>query len=238
MVPTPNALQQALRFGFNKVKQSSAKVAAAELTQSGELYLSKDGCSTSLSTNHPPLPTTTVGSATSRGTNFQKNPTDPVLMVTVVDPVHTNHTQIGETVEENQAKPASITQTARDRKAINESLIYAAIPFLPLPIAIVCFLLNLLLPGSETPFKGTVLAGMAILLVGQPRLEVRETRTLLTMLINCCVGVSQFATVTFFLIGWFWSIAWGGLFIMHSTNQFSQGTIGFLICCLLTVEHM
>ncbi|KRX46428.1 Protein SPEC3 [Trichinella murrelli] len=232
MVSTRNALQQALRFGFNKVKQSSAKVAAAELTQGGELNLCKDGCSTSLSTNHPPLPTTTVGSVTSRGANFQKNPTDPVLMVTVVDPVHSNHTQIGETVEENQAKPASITQTARDRKAINESLIYAAIPFLPLPIAIVCFLLNLLLPGSETPFKGTVLAGMAILLVGQPRLEVRETRTLLTMLINCCVGVSQFATVTFFLIGWFWSIAWGGLFIMHSRM------IGFLICCLLTVEHM
>ncbi|KAL1231328.1 Protein stum [Trichinella pseudospiralis] len=146
MVPTPNALQQALRFSLNKVKQSSAKVAAAELTQSNELNLSKDSFSTlSLSTN-PPL-STTVCSGTSRGTNFQKSSTDAVV-VTVVDPAHTNNTPIGEIVEENHAKPTSIAQTARDRKAINESLIYAAIPFLPLPIAIVCFLLNLLLPGS------------------------------------------------------------------------------------------
>ncbi|KRY69743.1 Protein SPEC3 [Trichinella pseudospiralis] len=227
MVPTPNALQQALRFSLNKVKQSSAKVAAAELTQSNELNLSKDSFSTlSLSTN-PPL-STTVCSGTSRGTNFQKSSTDAVV-VTVVDPAHTNNTPIGEIVEENHAKPTSIAQTARDRKAINESLIYAAIPFLPLPIAIVCFLLNLLLPGSETPFKGTVLAGMAILLVGQPRLEVRETRILLTMLINCCVGVSQFATVTFFLIGWFWSIAWGGLFIMHSIFKMNHWFSDFLV---------
>ncbi|PIO73949.1 hypothetical protein TELCIR_04060 [Teladorsagia circumcincta] len=34
--------------------------------------------------------------------------------------------------------------------------------------------------------------------------------------VNLLVGVSQFFTITFLFVGWFWSIAWGGLLIIHS----------------------
>jgi hypothetical protein len=38
----------------------------------------------------------------------------------------------------------------------------------------------------------------------------------MTVIVNFLVGVSQFFTITFLLVGWFWSIAWGGLLFIHS----------------------
>ncbi|CAJ0590770.1 unnamed protein product [Cylicocyclus nassatus] len=32
------------------------------------------------------------------------------------------------------------------------------------------------------------------------------------------IGISQFFTITFFLVGWFWSITWGGLLIIYSVQ--------------------
>ncbi|CDW59033.1 protein SPEC3 [Trichuris trichiura] len=100
-----------------------------------------------------------------------------------------------------------------DRKTLNETPLYSSIPFLPLPVAIVSLLLNILLPGS-----GTILAGLAVAVVGKPRLMVQEGRVILSVVINICVGIFQFITTTFFLIGWFWSITWGGLMVMHAVT--------------------
>uniref|UniRef100_A0A1I7X0I1 Uncharacterized protein n=1 Tax=Heterorhabditis bacteriophora TaxID=37862 RepID=A0A1I7X0I1_HETBA len=57
------------------------------------------------------------------------------------------------------------------------TLMHEAIPFLPVPVALLCLFLNIVIPGS---------------------------------------GISQFFTITFLFVGWFWSIAWGGLLIIHS----------------------
>ncbi|CAJ0564172.1 unnamed protein product, partial [Mesorhabditis spiculigera] len=88
---------------------------------------------------------------------------------------------------------------------------HEAIPFLPVPVALFCLVLNIVIPGS-----GTIISGVCALCMGQPRINMKEGRKLTTLLINFLVGTSQFFTITFFLVGWFWSIAWGGLLIIHS----------------------
>ncbi|KAL3083218.1 hypothetical protein niasHS_011020 [Heterodera schachtii] len=91
------------------------------------------------------------------------------------------------------------------------TLMHEAIPFLPFPVALACLFLNIVLPGS-----GTILSGAAALCMGQPRVNIKEGRKLVTLLVNLLVGISQFFTITFMFVGWFWSIAWGGLIIIHA----------------------
>lgn len=91
------------------------------------------------------------------------------------------------------------------------TLMHEAIPFLPFPIALVCLFLNVVLPGS-----GTILSGISALCMGQPRVNIKEGRKLVTLFVNLLVGISQFFTITFLFVGWFWSIAWGGLIIIHA----------------------
>lgn len=91
------------------------------------------------------------------------------------------------------------------------SLMHSAVPFLPLPVAVFCATLNFVLPGS-----GTMMSGIFVLCVGQTRVNYREAQKLMTLVINILVGTSQFLTITFMLVGWFWSIAWGGLLIIYS----------------------
>uniref|UniRef100_A0A915LVB4 Aminoacyl-tRNA synthetase class II (D/K/N) domain-containing protein n=1 Tax=Meloidogyne javanica TaxID=6303 RepID=A0A915LVB4_MELJA len=47
------------------------------------------------------------------------------------------------------------------------------------------------------------------LCMGQPRVNIKEGRKLVTLFVNFVVGISQFFTITFMFVGWFWSIAWG-----------------------------
>ncbi|VDM97811.1 unnamed protein product [Thelazia callipaeda] len=91
------------------------------------------------------------------------------------------------------------------------TMMHEAIPFLPVPVAVLCFVLNIIVPGS-----GTIVSGLSALCMGQPRIHFKEGRKLVTLLVNFLVGVSQFFTITFLFVGWFWSIAWGGLIIIHS----------------------
>uniref|UniRef100_A0A7E4V040 Protein SPEC3 n=1 Tax=Panagrellus redivivus TaxID=6233 RepID=A0A7E4V040_PANRE len=91
------------------------------------------------------------------------------------------------------------------------TVMHEAIPFLPVPIALLCLFLNIFLPGS-----GTILSGFSALCMGQPRIDIKEGRKLMTLFVNLLVGISQFFTITFLFVGWFWSIAWGGLLTIHS----------------------
>lgn len=65
---------------------------------------------------------------------------------------------------------------------------------------------------------GTILSGISALCMGQPRIHFKEGRKLMTLLVNFLVGISQFFTITFLFVGWFWSVAWGGLIIIHSSK--------------------
>ncbi|KAK6107474.1 putative integral membrane protein [Brugia pahangi] len=91
------------------------------------------------------------------------------------------------------------------------TIMHEAIPFLPIPVALLCLFLNVIVPGS-----GTILSGISALCMGQPRINFKEGRKLVTLFVNFLVGISQFFTITFLFVGWFWSIAWGGLIIIHS----------------------
>ncbi|KAM3717951.1 Protein stum [Dirofilaria immitis] len=91
------------------------------------------------------------------------------------------------------------------------TIMHEAIPFLPVPVALLCFFFNIIIPGS-----GTILSGISALCMGQPRINLKEGRKLITLFVNFLVGISQFFTITFLFVGWFWSIAWGGLIIIHS----------------------
>ncbi|CAI4227229.1 unnamed protein product [Auanema sp. JU1783] len=91
------------------------------------------------------------------------------------------------------------------------TMMHEAIPFLPVPVALLCLFLNIVIPGT-----GTILSGLAALCMGQPRVNMKEGRKLVTLIVNLLVGISQFFTITFLFVGWFWSIAWGGLLIIHS----------------------
>lgn len=86
----------------------------------------------------------------------------------------------------------------------NDSWIRSAIPYLPLNLAVIYLILNIVLPGS-----GTILSGFSILCCGKCRVQTKDDERLVTLCVNVCVGVSQLFTITFLLVGWFWSIAWG-----------------------------
>ncbi|CAC5393719.1 unnamed protein product [Mytilus coruscus] len=88
--------------------------------------------------------------------------------------------------------------------AHNDSWIMSVIPYLPLGLAVVYLILNIVIPGS-----GTILSGFSILCCGKCRVQTKDDQRLVTLCVNVCVGVSQLFTVTFLLVGWFWSIAWG-----------------------------
>ncbi|CAG5119828.1 unnamed protein product, partial [Candidula unifasciata] len=85
-----------------------------------------------------------------------------------------------------------------------ESFIKNAIPFMPMKLAVVCLILNIFVPGA-----GTALSGLAILCCGQPRVLNKDDQILITLCANCMVGLAQLCTITFLLVGWFWSVSWG-----------------------------
>ena len=40
-------------------------------------------------------------------------------------------------------------------------------------------------------------------------MQTKDDQRLVTLCVNVCIGVSPLFIVTFMLVGWFWSIAWG-----------------------------
>ncbi|XP_066282380.1 cylicin-2-like isoform X1 [Branchiostoma lanceolatum] len=83
------------------------------------------------------------------------------------------------------------------------------IPYMPLPLAIVCCLLNIFLPGF-----GTLLSGFCLLCkwgVRDPNAGPNQKDEDLghALYLNVVVALSQMITITFMLVGYFWSVAWG-----------------------------
>ncbi|KAK2174192.1 hypothetical protein NP493_818g00019 [Ridgeia piscesae] len=85
-----------------------------------------------------------------------------------------------------------------------DSYTRSAIPYMPLSVAVICFLLNMFLPGI-----GTMVSGLSILCCGKSRLSSKEGTPMTALYVNIMVGVAQLFTVTFMLVGWFWSFTWG-----------------------------
>ncbi|KAK3093966.1 hypothetical protein FSP39_022352 [Pinctada imbricata] len=86
----------------------------------------------------------------------------------------------------------------------NDSWIQSAIPYLPLGLSVLFLIMNIIIPGS-----GTVLSGLSILCCGKTRIQTKDDQMVVALCVNVWVGVSQLFTVTFLLVGWFWSLSWG-----------------------------
>ena len=108
----------------------------------------------------------------------------------------------------------------------SDSWSFRALPFTPLWCGILCLILNIFLPGI-----GTICVGLFGACCGEARNEQGKTsgkekrnvkskgnkngdngniEAVLGMIFaNFAVGIAQLFTVTFLLVGWLWSVAWG-----------------------------
>ena len=111
------------------------------------------------------------------------------------------------------------------------SVMRGAIPVLPVPIAWICFILNVFLPGSGKSARthcleffsnlyitrshrniaGTFSSGVFCLCTGKARFSINDSLASRfgSFLVNLLVAGSQLFTVLFCLVGWGWSVWWG-----------------------------
>uniref|UniRef100_A0A146LY26 Protein SPEC3 n=2 Tax=Lygus hesperus TaxID=30085 RepID=A0A146LY26_LYGHE len=90
------------------------------------------------------------------------------------------------------------------------SVMKGAIPVLPICLAWMCLILNIVIPGS-----GTIISGLLCMCFGKPRFSVNDSGVarLGSLCVNFIVGISQIFTILFCLVGWGWSIWWGVIMI-------------------------
>ncbi|ELT93042.1 hypothetical protein CAPTEDRAFT_105621 [Capitella teleta] len=93
--------------------------------------------------------------------------------------------------------------------------LHRAIPVMPLPLAIVCCLLNLFLPGV-----GTLISSFSVFCCGSTRMAKRGHAFGLNM------ASALLQMVTFFVIvGWIWSILWGMTFVQLTREYFPDSPL-------------
>ncbi|KAF2367338.1 SPEC3/Stum [Trinorchestia longiramus] len=138
----------------------------------------------------------------------KKEPKVPIVLMQGVFNRAAANTSLGRRaaleVEQLPLPPFLVEPTSRLR---------GALPVLPPSFASLCLCLNVCIPGL-----GTMVSGWLGLCVGRNRLAPQETpRTRgMSVLITMGTGLAQLAAVSFFLVGWFWSIAWGLLLVSIS----------------------
>ncbi|XP_075450872.1 protein stum homolog [Ascaphus truei] len=92
------------------------------------------------------------------------------------------------------------------------------IPRMNTPLAVLCLLLNIIIPGL-----GTMVSGLSVLCCAESHtMRGNQYNVLPLACVNILVGVSQLFTVTFLCIGWVWSITWG---IMMVTSAYAKPNV-------------
>ncbi|XP_793071.1 protein SPEC3-like [Strongylocentrotus purpuratus] len=94
----------------------------------------------------------------------------------------------------------------------------AAIPAMPMVMAVFCLIFNILVPGL-----GTIIAGFSVFCCGNPGQSGLGNCG--TMCLNLFVGLLQLVLTVIF-VGWIWSIMWGVAFIgmSHDYSQTNKTT--------------
>lgn len=94
-----------------------------------------------------------------------------------------------------------------------------AVPAMPAPAAVVCCVLNFLIPGF-----GTVCAGFSSFCCSR-----NEDMSGGERFASCCVsfgiGLLQLLTTVLCFIGWIWSCVWGGFFIVSSAEYYHNNKV-------------
>nr|XP_045604902.1 protein stum-like [Procambarus clarkii] len=98
------------------------------------------------------------------------------------------------------------------------SVLRGALPVLPRSLAALCLTLNILLPGL-----GTAASGWLGLCWGRNRMGTMETtgHRFTSVVVTAVTGFVQLFTVTFFLVGWFWGVAWG-ILLVSIANKYAH----------------
>ncbi|OTF71940.1 hypothetical protein BLA29_007838 [Euroglyphus maynei] len=127
---------------------------------------------------------------------------------------HHNNQPLFKQQIKQSTQPIQLTQLDYRLYFINDSekhgFFRKAVPILPLPIAVMFCMLNLLLPGS-----GTFLSSFAIVFGSQT--EYGPGYGYQAFLICFLSSILQFITAIF-VFGWVWSIMWGIVFIKSLLN--------------------
>ncbi|CAF1187213.1 unnamed protein product [Adineta steineri] len=105
-------------------------------------------------------------------------------------------------------KRSSVNKGANSAK-VNQGIFRRAVPQMPRALASICFVLNLILPGT-----GTLISAFAVFCCGKHDYE----KNIVACLYNLLAALLQIATI-FLLVGWIWSVRWGILFIQLSGNK-------------------
>lgn len=88
--------------------------------------------------------------------------------------------------------------------------LHRAIPSMPLPLAIIACILNIILPGT-----GTLLSAFSVFCCGT---TTRISRPVVACLLNVLSALLQLATFLL-IVGWVWSITWGMAFVQLAYEQ-------------------
>ncbi|XP_071962377.1 uncharacterized protein [Antedon mediterranea] len=101
------------------------------------------------------------------------------------------------------AQNGELVENANTR--VGDSLLFT-IPYMDVKLAYICLFLNIVIPGL-----GTILSGFSVLCLSSstPQDDRKQDEVIQLCCSNLCVGLSQMFTITFFLVGWIWSITWG-----------------------------
>jgi len=107
------------------------------------------------------------------------------------------------------SKRPSMNAGALNPNKVKQGMFRRAVPQMPRVLAFICFVLNLVLPGT-----GTLISAFAVFCCGKHDYE----KNIVAFLYNLLAGILQSATI-FLLVGWIWSIRWGILFVQLSGNK-------------------
>ncbi|CAF3750190.1 unnamed protein product [Rotaria sp. Silwood1] len=102
-------------------------------------------------------------------------------------------------------RPSMNTGASHSNKA-TQGMFRRAVPHMPRALACICFILNLVLPGT-----GTLISAFAVFCCGKHDYE----KNIVAFFYNILAAILQSATI-FLLVGWIWSIRWGILFVQLS----------------------
>ncbi|KAL4226791.1 hypothetical protein ACF0H5_014770 [Mactra antiquata] len=95
-----------------------------------------------------------------------------------------------------------------------------AVPAMPMPLAILCCIINFLIPGL-----GTILAGFTACCCARNE-DMSGCSRIGSFCISFSIGILQLLTTALLLLGWIWSCVWGVFFLGMSAEYYHDNPVG------------
>ncbi|CAM1320208.1 Uncharacterised protein g7422 [Pycnogonum litorale] len=123
------------------------------------------------------------------------------------------------TAAANKFAPKILQQLSKPRPEIQERepWMLSKIPHVPVWVAVICFTLNVCIPGL-----GTLMSGWSLLCCGYAKKEIKMAEITNLVCINMWIALCQVMTIPFCFVGWFWSVFWGIKLIQKAVTNARQ----------------